>query len=129
MYLLISYFCNKIKVYFLVAITNRTCYIRYMSFSIGQTVEVLQSDGTKEQGVIEIISHSTIWHMGHPSVTAEYGIRTPSHKWLKYYKGSEVSVVPIEERKSLCDCGAVKAALPYPPSGHARYCLLFKEKV
>lgn len=100
-----------------------------MELSIGDEVEITHFDGTKERGIIEVVSSTINWfYPGQQNNTIEYGIRVPSSKWLKYLNGHLVSLIAKnQDFTSLCDCGAVKAALPYKPSGHAYYCLLFKD--
>lgn len=99
-----------------------------MSFSVGDVVEVTDAFKVTHTGVIELVTYTATYHMGLPSTKAKYGVRLKSEQWLQYYNEWELTLVSAKaDQKSLCDCGAVKAAAPYPPSGHAYYCLLFKD--
>ncbi len=98
-----------------------------MELNIGDLVEITLSDGSKDSGIIEIKSSSTTWYMGVPTTVAEYGVKTLSYKWLRFIKESNIKKLESKSYKAFCDCGAVKAALPYKPSGHAYYYILFKD--
>lgn len=89
---------------------------------IGDKVLIVNGDGTEDAGTIEVLSSSTLWHMGSPSIKIEYGVKIANEKYIRYFKPEDLRLDVSSIKLNSCSCGAIKAALPYKPSGHAYYC-------